>query len=293
MPANPPSSARFPLAVVVDDDPDIALAAQLALRGVFDEVLALDRPEALEPIVAVRAPDVVLLDLNFERGATDGRHGLDALRRLVAADPDLAIVIITAHAGVAIAVEAIKQGAADFVSKPWSNERLVATVRSAAALTASRRAARLDRGRAVAAAPLQGNAPLLGQSAAMARVQSLIARAAPTDANVLILGENGTGKELVARRLHDLSRRNAHPMITVDLGAVAESLFESELFGHGKGAFTDAKADRIGRMKAACATRWRLAGRSRSFPRGRPATGANCFRSRQRCWGRSTRRRPG
>jgi DNA-binding NtrC family response regulator len=251
MTATPDPSARFPLAIVVDDDPDIGLAAQLALRDVFDEVLALDRPQVLLGVAADRAPDVVLLDLNFERGATDGVQGLDLLRRLVAADPDLAVVIITAHGGVATAVDAIKQGATDFVSKPWSNARLVATVRSAAALTVSRRAARLDRRRAVAAAPVQGTAPLLGHSPAMARVHSLIARAAPTDANILILGENGTGKELVARQLHQLSRRNAHPMITVDLGAIPESLFEAELFGHGKGAFTDAKADRIGRMKAA------------------------------------------
>lgn len=251
MTAKPAPSMRFPLAIVVDDDPDIGLAARLALRGVFDEVLALDSPEALLGLASERAPDVVLLDLNFERGATDGLQGLDVLRRLVATDPDLAVVIITAHGGVATAVDAIKQGATDFVSKPWSNERLVATVRSAAALASSRRAARLDRGRAVAAAPMQGTAPLLGGSPAMARVHSLIARTAPTDANILILGENGTGKELVARQLHRLSRRNAHPMITVDLGAVAESLFEAELFGHGKGAFTDAKADRIGRMKAA------------------------------------------
>lgn len=242
---------RFPLAIVVDDDIDIGLAARLALRAQFDEVVALDSPDRLLPLVAERRPDVVLLDLNFVRGATDGREGFEWLARLVAADPDLAIVIITAHAGIAIAVEAMKSGATDFVSKPWSNERLATTARNAAALTRSRRAARQELGRGADIAQPGSASPLLGTSAAMARVHSLIARAAPTDANVLILGENGTGKELVARQLHDLSRRAAKPMVTVDLGAVTETLFDSELFGHLKGAFTDAKADRVGRMKAA------------------------------------------
>ena len=251
MSAAPPPHHRFPLAVVVDDDADIGLAARLALRGQFDEVVALDAPGRLLSLVAERAPDVVLLDLNFVRGATDGREGFEWLARLVAADPDLAIVIITAHAGIAIAVEAMKSGATDFVSKPWANDRLATTARNAAALTRSRRAARQELGRGAGIPHLAGASPLLGTSAAMARVHSLIARAAPTDANVLILGENGTGKELVARQLHDLSRRAAQPMVTVDLGAVTETLFDSELFGHLKGAFTDAKADRVGRMKAA------------------------------------------
>jgi DNA-binding NtrC family response regulator len=241
----------FALALVVDDDPDIGLAARLALRDLFAEVQALTAPATLPDVIAARAPDVLLLDLNFARGATDGSEGFEWLGRIVAADPDLAVVIITAHGGVAIAVDAIKRGATDFVSKPWANERLAATVRSAAALTRSRRAARLEQGRALEIAAPPSATPLLGNSPAMARVHSLIARAGPTDANVLILGENGTGKELVAREIHRHSRRAAQPMVTVDLGAVTETLFDSELFGHVKGAFTDARADRIGRMKAA------------------------------------------
>lgn len=244
-------SPRFPLAIVVDDDPDIGLAARLALRDLFDEVLSLDRPDRLPALIAERAPDVLLLDLNFARGATDGREGFEWLDRVVSADPDLAVVIITAHGGVVIAVKAIKRGATDFISKPWANDRLAATVRSAAALTRSRREARLERGRSREVSPPSGASPLLGSSPAMARVQSLIARAGPTDANVLILGENGTGKELVARALHAHSLRRDRPLVTVDLGVVSESLFDSELFGHVKGAFTDARTDRIGRMKAA------------------------------------------
>lgn len=245
------SGHTFDLAVVVDDDPDIALAARLALRDVFAEVLTLAAPDGLPAVLAERAPDAILLDLNFERGATDAAEGFAWLTRITAADPDVAIVIITAHGGIGIAVDAIKRGATDFVSKPWANERLAATVRSAATLTRSRRAARLEQGRAREVAPFPSATPLLGGSAAMAQVHSLIARAAPTEANVLILGENGTGKELVAREIHRRSRRADRPMVAVDLGAVTESLFDAELFGHVKGAFTDAKADRIGRMQAA------------------------------------------
>jgi DNA-binding NtrC family response regulator len=240
----------FSLAVVVDDDPDIALAARLALRDLFERVETLRSPAELLPLLKKESPDAILLDLNFERGATNGREGLDFLGRIMEQEPDAAVVIITAHGAVSIAVEALKAGASDFVAKPWSNERLAATVRSAAALRRSRIDARTERGRASELAP-STETPLLGKSPAMERVRTLIDRAAPTDANVLILGENGTGKEIVAREIHRLSRRSSHPMVSVDLGATAESLFESELFGHVKGSFTGAEGDRIGRLKAA------------------------------------------
>ena len=241
---------QFKLAVVVDDDPDIALAARLALRDMFERVETLNSPAELLPFMKSESPDAILLDLNFERAKTDGREGLDHLGKIMGIDPDAAVVIITAHGGVSIAVEAIKAGASDFVAKPWSNERLEATVRSAAALRRSRIDARIERGRAseLAQAP---DTPLLGTSPAMERVRMLIERAAPTDANVLILGENGTGKEIVAREIHRLSRSADKPMVSIDLGATSESLFESELFGHAKGAFTGAAGERIGRLKAA------------------------------------------
>ncbi|HEY1144755.1 MAG TPA: sigma-54 dependent transcriptional regulator, partial [Allosphingosinicella sp.] len=166
--------------------------------------------------------------------------------------PELVVVMITAHAGVQVAVAAMKRGATDFVSKPWSNERLLATVRTAAALRNSREEAVTERKRAAAlTTPVAGETPMLGKSPLIARVFSLIERAAPTEANVLVLGENGTGKELVARELHRRSRRADGVLVSVDLGAVAENLFESELFGHVKGAFTDARTDRIGRLQAA------------------------------------------
>ena len=240
----------FSLAVVVDDDPDIALAARLALRDLFERIETLASPAELMPFLKREAPDAILLDLNFERAATDGRKGLDALAEIMALDPDAAVVIITAHGAVSVAVEALKRGASDFVAKPWSNERLAATVRSAAALRRSRIDALVERSRASELAP-SGETPLLGQSESLQRVRALIERAAPTDANVLILGENGTGKEIVAREIHRLSRRAGQPMVAIDLGATSETLFESELFGHVKGAFTGAAGERIGRLKAA------------------------------------------
>ncbi|MFL6830164.1 MAG: sigma-54-dependent transcriptional regulator, partial [Sphingomicrobium sp.] len=241
---------NFNLAVVVDDDPDIALAARLALRDMFERIETLPSPTELMPFLKREKPDAILLDLNFERAATDGREGLDALGRIMQQDPEAAVVIITAHGAVSIAVEAIKRGASDFVAKPWSNERLAATVRSAAALRRSRIDALVERSRASELGH-GTETPLLGNSESIQRVRALIQRAAPTDANVLILGENGTGKEIVAREIHRLSRRSEQPMVAVDLGATNESVFESELFGHVKGAFTGAAGERIGRLKAA------------------------------------------
>jgi DNA-binding NtrC family response regulator len=238
--------------LVVDDDPDILLAARLLLRDLFAEVIVAEQPEEALEKTSSRKPDVILLDANFARGATNAAEGFVALARFLERDPEAVVVMITAHGGVQIAVEAMKRGATDFVSKPWSNERLLATVRTAASLRQSRNAVSTERQKAVAiAAPAAGETPLLGSSPAMKRVMQLIERAAPTDANVLIVGENGTGKELVARELHRRSRRADRVMLSVDLGAVAETLFDSELFGHVKGAFTDARSDRVGRLQAA------------------------------------------
>jgi len=245
------ATPEFDLCIIVDDDEDILIAARLALRGLFRELITVSSPERAIAATAGRQPDVILLDANFARGATDAREGLALLDRLLTNDPEAIVVMITAHAGVNVAVEAMKRGATDFVSKPWENERLVQTVRTAAALRRSRAAAD-----APAPAPASSNAPrgpspLIGGAPSMARVHSLIARAAPTEANVLVLGENGTGKELVARALHQQSHRADREMVTVDLGAIATELIDSELFGHVKGAFTDARTDRVGRIQAA------------------------------------------
>jgi DNA-binding NtrC family response regulator len=243
----------FARCLVVDDDPDILLSARLLLRDLFKEVATFQAPEQAMAAMDEGRPDVILLDANFGRGATNAAEGFHWLAEILKRDPEAVVVMITAHGGVQTAVEAMKRGATDFVSKPWSNERLLATVRTAAALRNSREEAVTERKRAAAiAAPAAGGeTPLLGKSPAIARIFSLIDRAAPTEANVLILGENGTGKELVARELHSKSRRADRVFVSVDLGAVAPNLFESELFGHVKGAFTDARGDRIGRLQAA------------------------------------------
>ena len=227
------SGPEFDFCVIIDDDDDILRASRLLLRRLFKDVAIANSPEEALPAISARPPDVVLLDANFARGATDASEGLAWLDKLLAVDPELVVVMITAHAGVQVAVAAMKRGATDFVSKPWSNERLLATVRTAAALRRSRRSMVAAPAPALA---VVGGSPLLGQSPAMARVHSLISRAAPTDANVLVLGENGTGKELVARELHRQSLRADKVMLTVDLGAVSEDLIDSELFGHVKGA---------------------------------------------------------
>ena len=222
----------FGRCVIIDDDPDILLSARLLLRELFDDVATFQAPDDALATIESDPADVVLLDANFGRGATNAAEGFHWLGEILKRDPQAVVVMITAHGGVRIAVEAMKRGATDFVSKPWSNERLLATVRTAAALRTSRQAAVREHKRAVAiAAPASGaETILLGNSAAMRRVYSLIERAAPTEANVLILGENGTGKELVARELHRRSRR------------AARSLVASELFGHEQGAFTGARA---------------------------------------------------
>ena len=243
----------FGRCVVIDDDPDILLSARLLLRDLFNEVATFEAPADAMPSLITEGADVILLDANFGRGATNAAEGFHWLAEFLKQDPQAVVVMITAHGGVNIAVDAMKRGATDFVSKPWSNERLLATVRTAASLRTSRQAVATERKRAVAvAAPAAGSeTPLLGTSAAMRRVYQLIEKAGPTEANVLILGENGTGKELVARELHRRSRRTDNVMVSVDLGAVAENLFDSELFGHVKGAFTDARGDRVGRLQAA------------------------------------------
>ena len=239
-------------ALIVDDDADVALSARLLLRPWFDTVVTAQDPAAIPALMQAHDPDVILLDMNFARGQSSGAEGFRALESIRAIDPEAVVVIITAYGGVNIAVEAMKRGATDFVTKPWDNERLTATVKTAAALHASRRQAVKAQAKMVEIAqPSRAESPLLGDSTAMRGILGLIDRVAPTDANVLVLGENGTGKELIARELHARSRRADQPFLSVDLGAVAESLFDSELFGHAKGAFTDAKADRVGRFQAA------------------------------------------
>jgi DNA-binding NtrC family response regulator len=224
--------------LILDDDRDVACAAQMLLRRRFGNVATLDDPARLAGVLAQGVPDVVLLDFNFAPGRIDGAEGLAVLDQLRAQARPPAVIALTAYADVPLAVEALKRGAGDFITKPWDNARLLAAVESALAR------------RAAAAAPA-GSMALMGESAAMREVKAMIAGVAPTEANVMVLGENGVGKELVARAIHQGSRRAGAIFLAVDMGALPESTFESELFGHRKGSFTDAKADRAGRFQAA------------------------------------------
>lgn len=239
--------------LIVDDDEDILIAGKLLLKRHFSAVATVNRPDHIPKLMNEGAFDAVLLDMNFGAGESSGREGLIWLRRILDIDPDVVVILITAHSAVGTAVEAMKLGASDFVEKPWQNEKLIATLKAAVSLRQSRDEATTLKGRnRELAAHISGAGDdILGSSEAMKSVLSMIARAAPTDANVLVLGENGTGKELAARQVHRQSNRVASVFMSVDLGAVAESLFESELFGHKKGAFTGAGEDRIGRFQAA------------------------------------------
>ena len=238
--------------LVVDDEEDILLAARLLLKRHFASVDTLTDPAAVPDWVRRNAFDVLLLDMNFTGGSDQGEEGLALLEQVLALDPQAVVVLVTAHGDVALAVEAMKKGAADFVTKPWDNDRLIATVLAASNLRRSRLEATelRTRSRGLAEAT-RIDGEIIGTSAPMVRVFQTVRRAAPTDANVLILGENGTGKELLAREIHRHSRRAQDAFVRVDLGTLSPQLFESELFGHRRGAFTDARQDRVGLLRAA------------------------------------------
>jgi len=243
------SSSRI---LVVDDNEDILHAARLLLKRHFASVQTLSDPTQLASLVKRGVFDVLLLDMNFSAGADDGSEGLACLSQVLAIDPQAVVVLVTAHSDVELAVAAMKKGAADFVTKPWENERLVATLMAALNLRQSRQeAADLRQRNSGLAAATHTETGMVGASPAMQRILADIRRTAPTDANVLILGENGTGKELVAREIHRQSARANEVFLRVDLGALSPQLFESELFGHKRGAFTDAKQDRTGFFRAA------------------------------------------
>ncbi len=249
------ASSRLPAAVlVVDDDEDVLTSARLLLRGEFARVETRARITDLAQVVREGGFDVVLLDMNFTAGRSDGAEGLAVLDRLMALDEPPEVVMMTAYGALEPAVAAMKAGARDFVVKPWENARLVATMRSAAAVALEKRRADRAHRRAealAAATAAAGEQPLIAHSPAMRSVLETVARVAPSEASVLIVGENGVGKELVARAIHQASPRRAGPFVPVDLGAIPEHLFESTLFGHRKGAFTGAEDTLTGRLVAA------------------------------------------
>ena len=242
-----PASSRI---LIADDQKDVLEALRLLLKSEGLETETVSSPAAVVGAVSARDFDAALIDLNYARDTTSGQEGLDLLARLQELDASLPVVVMTAWGNVDLAVEAMRRGARDFVQKPWENARLLATLRTQIALgRALRQGARLEaENRILRPEP---DPSILGESAAMRPVLELIARVAPSDANVLIIGENGTGKGVVARAIHAASTRRTRPLVTLNAGGVSEGVFESELFGHVKGAFTDARADRVGRFELA------------------------------------------
>lgn len=239
--------------LIIDDNLDLLIAARLLLKEHYPVVQTESDPKNIPVLLARDSYDVILLDMNFSLDASSGQEGFHYLEKILSLDPQAVVVMITAYGDVNTAVKALQSGAADFVLKPWHNEKLVATIAAAASLRTSRKEVKqLKRSRKQLNAELnKSTQPFIGQSEAIKAVYQVLELAAKTDANILITGESGTGKELVAREVHRQSLRADNAFISVDLGAISDNLFESELFGHKKGAFTDAREDRIGRFELA------------------------------------------
>jgi DNA-binding NtrC family response regulator len=243
-------SASAPRILIADDQTDVLEALRLLLKSEGYQIEAVTSPAAVITALETRDFDVVIMDLNYTRDTTSGQEGLDLLSRIRSIDSVLPIIVMTAWGTVGLAVEAMRGGARDFVQKPWENERLLTIVKTQIDLSnAIRRGLRLEAENRLLRA--EGVPALIAESPAMQPVLQMISRVGPSDANVLITGEPGTGKEVVAKTLFAISSRAAKPMVTVNAGGLAEGVFESELFGHVKGAFTDAKADRVGRFELA------------------------------------------
>ena len=234
--------AKTKTILIIDDNRGVLSALKLLLKDTFEHIIALPSPVTLPSVLRSENPDVVLLDMNFSDALNSGNEGLYWLHEIKRMHPALPVVLFTAYADIDLAVRGIKEGATDFVVKPWDNAKLIETLKKACEQTSKGRKKKEER---------THSAMYWGASAPMRELRAMVEKVATTDANVLITGENGTGKEMLAREIHALSNRFRRDMVTVDMGAVTETLFESELFGHKKGAFTDAHADRAGKFEAA------------------------------------------
>jgi len=236
--------------LIADDQQDVLEALRFLLKAEGFAIEAVTSPGAVLNALQVRDYDALIMDLNYTRDTTSGQEGLDLLAQIQRVDPVIPVIVMTAWGSVELAVEAMRRGARDFIQKPWENARLIAIVKTQLALSeALRRGQRLEAENRLLRA--EGKPLMIAESEAMAPVLTLISRVGPSDANVLVTGEPGTGKEVVARLLHTVSERASKPLVTVNAGGLAEGIFESELFGHVKGAFTDAKMDRVGRFELA------------------------------------------
>ncbi|WP_215223983.1 sigma-54-dependent transcriptional regulator [Echinicola shivajiensis] len=239
--------------LIIDDNEDLLKAAKIFLKRHFVKVDTETNPDLIPILLHNEQYDVIMLDMNFTKDVSSGQEGFQHLDRILSIDPSAVVVLITAYGDINLAVKAIKEGATDFVLKPWDNDKLLATLNAALKLRQSKlEVADLKNQQQLIYADMDRKfKDIIGQSPAMQKVFDTIEKVAATDANVMILGENGTGKELIARAIHRHSKRSREAFVGVDLGAITPSLFESELFGHKKGAFTDAREDRIGRFEQA------------------------------------------
>ena len=238
--------------LIIDDNEDVLFALNLLLDPYVEKIKVTTQPTRIEHFMTTFQPDVILLDMNFRRDAISGQEGFDCLEQILKLDPQAIVLFMTAYADTDKAVRAIKAGAIDFIPKPWEKEKLLATLSSAIKLRDSRKEVRQLKEQVVALSAQDEEMPqMIGHSAPMREVFDTIRKLSDTDANILILGENGTGNDLVARSLRYFSPRRECPFITIDLGSIPESLFESELFGYEKGAFTDARKAKPGRMETA------------------------------------------
>jgi two-component system response regulator HydG len=238
--------------LIVEDDEDVLYTTRLVLSKKFSTVLGETDPKRLHRIISQEPVEIIILDMNFSKGRTNGNEGLFWLREILKIKPSVAVIMHTAYADINLAVEAMKIGAVDFLVKPWEPEKIVEIVHSALQNRMKNSADILFENKKSIKNQSISSSPtvIIGVSNALKQVLALISKVAPTDANVLILGENGTGKELVAQAIHEQSQRKSQPLVRVDVGAIAESLLESEMFGHKKGAFTNAKEDRVGKFVA-------------------------------------------
>jgi DNA-binding NtrC family response regulator len=244
------TSQPAPRILIADDQPDVLEALRFLIKGEGYLAEAVSSPAAIMEAIEARDFDAVLMDLNYTRDTTSGQEGLDVLNRIQMLDSTLPVIVMTAWGSVDLAVEAMRRGARDFVQKPWENARLIAVLKTQIELgQALRKGQRLEEENRALRSERFPN--LIAQSAAMRPVLEMVSRVGPSDANVLVTGENGTGKGLVAQTVHSVSLRSNRPLLTVNAGGLSEGVFESELFGHVKGAFTDAKSDRVGRFEMA------------------------------------------
>jgi len=239
--------------LVIDDNEGILKSLRFSLKYEFEEVKAVKNPNLIPGLITSESFDVILLDMNFRTGVQTGNEGIFWLNEILKMDPDAVVVLITAYGDVELAVRAIKEGATDFVLKPWDAEKLISTIRAAYKLRQSKREVIRLKNKQLHLSEETNKefTTIIGDSPVMKELMKIVHKISVTDANVLILGENGTGKELIAREIHRLSNRSSELFISVDLNSLSEGLFESELFGHVKGAFTDAKEDRTGRFESA------------------------------------------